>query len=393
MIGIDVLGEIHDSKLLKGVIDFVLSILGFSGGFDGLRKTRKKGKIDKELDSEKREEIQAILKAYHESTAPKEEHNSLKKLFSNHAPKGAEEYFNIDRNLLHASISDKGSITNINPKILHTLTRGAYLKPSPTNKDERVIDEDKKALLEQNKENIIEGYIAHITPSLMKNKKYIEHLAESHPTDERDTPQEKVLFTIISSFYITENNVIDGIEADIFLPSGFIDAIEPPTPSSNQPTAPSSQPETPITQPEITELPLNERIAKYALDITVTGESRGQYGLVKKNDVNGVSLGIIQRHKERAVNLLKRLKNADTSLFSSIMTDPLFQNLETAGMSARNDIQAEQFKSLMNNEIFKQEMDKQAVEDFARYIEEIKKFGVTQPGALILLARLRNAGS
>jgi hypothetical protein len=156
---------------------------------------------------------------------------------------------------------------------------------------------------------------------------------------------------MISSLYINEKNVIDGVKAEAFLPSGFLDD----TYQRQEQQMPEN--------PAIIAIPENEKIANYAVNIIMLGESSGNYGAVNKDDVGGVSLGILQRHKERAGSLLKRLKNADTSVFTATMIDPLFQNLDTAGNSAWNDTQANQFKKLMGNEKMKEEMKKQAIED------------------------------
>jgi len=247
MIGVDLIGEVQNSSLVKKVLDFVLSILGFSGGTDGLLKRRYTRKIEKELDDSKREEIQTIFKTYHENTAPKEESNNLKTIFKNKIPQGATEYFDIDASILHASINDTLHVMNLNPNILYALKETTYLKKhtDPTTKQSvRVIDETKKDALESNKEKIIQKYIPYITGHLVGNKKYIDNLAAVPTTDERDNPKDRVLFTIISSLYITEKNVIDGVNAEAFLPSGFMD--------NTYKRQEEQMPETPTTQtPEV----------------------------------------------------------------------------------------------------------------------------------------------
>jgi hypothetical protein len=386
MIGIDLVGELKDSKLIKGVLDFVLSILGFSGGLDGLLKRRYTRKIEKDLDDDKREQIKTIFNTYHQSTLPKEEKNNLKTLLKNKIPKGAESYFDIDATILHTTLNEKMEMAQVNPNVLHQLTGTKYVKQQldpKTKKNIRVVDETKiSTITDKEKEQFTQKYILYISESLAKNQKYLESLNNASTTEGTDTPSDRVLFTMISSLYINEKNVIDGVKAEAFLPSGFLD--------DEYQKQEQQLPE----NPAITAVPEDEKIAKYALDIITLGESGGNYGAVNKNDANdGVSLGILQRHKERAVSLLKRLQNADSTVFAEKMTDPLFQNLDTAGNAAWNDTQANQFKNLMENATMKEEMKKQAIEDVSGYIEQIKALGVSKPAALILLARLRNAGA
>ena len=52
------------------------------------------------------------------------------------------------------------------------------------------------------------------------------------------------------------------------------------------------------------------------------------------------------------------IKSADPSRFNSIMTDPMFKDIDKACTSKRNDKQANQFKKLMEDSRAQQEMDK-----------------------------------
>jgi len=70
--------------------------------------------------------------------------------------------------------------------------------------------------------------------------------------------------------------------------------------------------------------------------------------------------------------MLKKLQQVDEGYFNSIMTDPLFQNLDNAGNVAWNDIQAEQFKKLMEKETLQKIMKKNAIDDFRGYIVSLR---------------------
>ncbi|MDR2190048.1 MAG: hypothetical protein LBP53_02410 [Candidatus Peribacteria bacterium] len=383
-LGIDVFKEINTSPFLKGVLNFILSILGFTGGFEGLQKRWYRRRIDKQLDENKKSQISSIFQAYlnKTNTSPIAEKDKLTTLFKNNIkfPPNSS-LFDVDGNAIIASIDEKlTDVDSLNPAVIKTVAGGAYITTTTEHVEQtkngktQTVKVKKESIntekFMKDKEKIFPKYLAYMTKQLAENADYVQKV------DSADT----VAFTMISSLFIQPYHVIDGVQAKVFLPEAFVE----------QPAKTSTSDETP-EQTETSNL-TDEQLAKYALDITITGESRGNYGAVNKNDVDGVSLGIIQWHKERAVQLLKRLQNADATLFASLMKDPLFQDLEKAGMSVWNDAQAQQFQTLMTNEVFKQEMDKQAIEDFRGYIQQIKALGVFQPSALILLARLRNAG-
>jgi len=55
---------------------------------------------------------------------------------------------------------------------------------------------------------------------------------------------------------------------------------------------------------------------------------------------------------------MHNIKSANPSRFNSIMTDPLFRDIDKACTSKRNDTQTNQFKKLMEDPKAQQEMDK-----------------------------------
>lgn len=228
LVGFDILAEIQNSKIMKGVIDTVLSLLGFTGWFEGLLKKWYNKKIEKELDENKREQINKMFNTYMNATGQKEEKNSLKNNIPNvkKLPETSKTYFDIDMPILSKSINKDLDWSQINPKVLQTLPKTKdfdpkyYLKTVEKNNNgkrtkEQIIDPNKQAELEVNKEKIINNYIAFFTNHLAdpnKNKKYLNSIDSS----------DKVVFTIISSLYISSENVVDGVAAKVFLPQEFI---------------------------------------------------------------------------------------------------------------------------------------------------------------------------
>lgn len=102
---------------------------------------------------------------------------------------------------------------------------------------------------------------------------------------------------------------------------------------------------------------------------------------------------MIQWRDERAVNLLKRMKSANTSLFEQTMTHSSFVNLNAQTGNPWDTIQKKQFKSLMQNEVFQNVMDQQANEDLTDYVKTISNWGISDPKALLATMRIYNAGS
>ena len=112
---------------------------------------------------------------------------------------------------------------------------------------------------------------------------------------------------------------------------------------------------------------------------------------MNKNDVGSVSIGLMQWHKQRAVDVLKELRKSNQSKFDSIMKDPLFKNLDRAWMAARNETQAKQFKELMKGKEFQDTMRWIVETDCWKYIDAIKKRWVTDERCLLVLGRIYNA--
>ena len=55
---------VKSSKFLTGILNFVLSLLGFSGGITGLERSWKKRKIDKEMTAPRRKLISESYEEY-----------------------------------------------------------------------------------------------------------------------------------------------------------------------------------------------------------------------------------------------------------------------------------------------------------------------------------------
>lgn len=62
--GFNLFKEIKESSFLKGVADFFLNLLGFSGGLEGLERRWRKRNVDREIDNQKKEFISQTFESY-----------------------------------------------------------------------------------------------------------------------------------------------------------------------------------------------------------------------------------------------------------------------------------------------------------------------------------------
>jgi hypothetical protein len=227
-LGVDVLKTINDSKLLKGVLDFVLSLLGFTGGFEGLQKRRYSRRIDKQLNHQKRNLISSIFQEYLEqtNTSPIAEEKKLTTLLKNKVrfPTDKEQLFHIDKPALEFSINEKlTNPTDLNPAVIRAVAGGSYItttseevqqtkngKTKTVKVKKETIDTEK---FNKDKEKIIPKYIEYMTKQLASNQDYLASV------DSADT----VAFTMVSSLFVQPDHVIDGIKAKVFLPTAFVE--------------------------------------------------------------------------------------------------------------------------------------------------------------------------
>jgi hypothetical protein len=305
-----------------------------------------------------------------------------------------KKVFDIDRPALETAIKEKLDTSTLNTAMVKNIIGKKYITPKTDpngipEKDPKgnLIEIVNTEAFEQDKEKNIKKYITEITKYLVNNPEYLSTVIKD--TENTTTsPSTTIAFTMISSLFVDNPEyIVDGIQAKVFLPAQFINEegrqrLEQP-PVSEQPTAQTEHHEVPAAT-----------LAEYTLDVIIGEESGWNYGIVNPKDGKNspsVSIGLLQRHKPRAVALLKKLREKDETAFTTIMADPIFINLDIAGNSPRNDTQMHQFKLLMQGEQFKTVMKQQALEDVSGYIADITADGsITNKKAIVLYARLYN---
>lgn len=239
LLGIDVMKNIENNKFLKGILNFILSIFGFPGGFEGRKRRRFLKPIEEDFGDEteskaRKEQIAVLYETYQDLLSHKtpEELKPEDTLFEIYKKKGvkflqnSETFFNIDQPTLQTTLKDKLDTATLNPLAVKAVLGGNYVK---TVDKKLVVHTDK---INQNKDLFLEHYLKIITQHLAGNPKFLSSV------DSTDT----VVFTIISSLFVQEGHVINGIEANVFLPTDFVNTPPPAITSSGAETTTNLEP-------------------------------------------------------------------------------------------------------------------------------------------------------
>ncbi|MGN0584075.1 MAG: SH3 domain-containing protein [Ruminococcus sp.] len=137
-----------------------------------------------------------------------------------------------------------------------------------------------------------------------------------------------------------------------------------------------------------------EEMTSVAIECIISHE--GSYGSVNPNDCGAVSVGKLQWHASRALNVMKRACQIDpafaeetlgTALYSEIMSGANwnYRTFTTAEAKAASE--------LLSSECGIAAQDAQAAEDVQGYIVTGQNKGLTDAGALVLYADIYNFGS
>ena len=122
----------------------------------------------------------------------------------------------------------------------------------------------------------------------------------------------------------------------------------------------------------------------------------GNYGSVNANDNGAVSVGKVQWHAGRALDLLKKICAAE-SRAASILGAALYKEITTAAAGAWNarTVNAAEkaaISKLLATDAGKRAQDAQAEADVGAYVDHGLKVGVEDPAALVYFADLENQG-
>lgn len=123
--------------------------------------------------------------------------------------------------------------------------------------------------------------------------------------------------------------------------------------------------------------------------------NEGSYGSVNANDNGAVSVGKIQWHGNRALNLLKTIVDMDRNQAQSILGSALYNEILTStDWSTRivNSTEKSAISALLVTSNGKAAQDRLATNDVTSYINHGKNLGIVSDPALVYFADLENQG-
>jgi hypothetical protein len=136
-----------------------------------------------------------------------------------------------------------------------------------------------------------------------------------------------------------------------------------------------------------------KNIVSHALPIIFSNE--GNYGSVNKDDCGAVSIGKIQWHGNRALNLLNRIVKANKSEAKIKLGYDLYNEVIKSRDWSRRIVtksEAKDISYLLTTTQGKEAQDQQASDDVAAYIKNGIKLGIKDYKALIYYADVENQG-
>ena len=212
-----ILKNLEKKPIIWWIISFVLSLLGFSWWIWWIEKAWKKRKIDRELDSTKKDYIKEVYEEY--MTNKKIESWTSKQILNQYWLRIDSKYndkFSIDLPLIKKKIEEKITENGflINPSTLRSVNTNNFkwsnYVEEVKNWDKKILKLKKSSFTETEIKEFTEWYIYTIL-NQYKKKDRLENLKDA------DT----LAFTMIAWVTLNKDNVIDGVEAELFLPSEF----------------------------------------------------------------------------------------------------------------------------------------------------------------------------
>ena len=220
----EMLKNLEKYPVIGGVITLVLSLLWFSWGVGGIEKTRKKRQLDKEMTDEKKNYITEVYNYYMKNkqtdTINVNQFLLEKKL---NIPEQQKDKFKIDINLIESQISKKieenGEI--INPSTLLAIQTNTFnwkdFVQEVTENNKKVLKLKKTTFTEEERRGFISWYV----DSILQYYSNVDHLNKLKDAD-------SLAFSMIAWITLNKDNVIDGLEAEVFLPSQFYETSNNP---------------------------------------------------------------------------------------------------------------------------------------------------------------------
>lgn len=214
--GVDLFESLNQSKMVRWILNFVLGLLGFSGGLEWLQRGWRRRDIERNLDPEKKAFISDIMKEYIEKRDKSDFSDQVISQFRLKVKNEDKSKMNIDQNTLKMIMLEKmTSAQQINPAVLNSMPSRSLFVETVKNsewKDELRIKSDffSSWVL---KERFIHEYVQTVLPKLAGNQNFVKKL----------TSAEDLAFALTSGIAINVDTVVLGMKADALLPSEFFE--------------------------------------------------------------------------------------------------------------------------------------------------------------------------
>lgn len=127
--------------------------------------------------------------------------------------------------------------------------------------------------------------------------------------------------------------------------------------------------------------------------IQIIGINEGDYVTVVKDDNGALSIGKMQWHATRALNLLKTIASANNQQAYELLGEKLYEEIRTSsgwGTRIINDDEKNKIKALLATAESKAAQDKLAVSDVNVYINHGLILKISNPAALVYFADVEN---
>lgn len=129
--------------------------------------------------------------------------------------------------------------------------------------------------------------------------------------------------------------------------------------------------------------------------VQIISRSEGTYGTINPNDNGAVSIGMLQWHADRALQLMRSIANADTGSAQSILGSSFYNDVMNASnWNSRTFSSAESTaaSNLLTTAAGKSKQDALAYSDVQGYISAGQNLGISNAGVLVYYAELYNRG-
>ena len=126
---------------------------------------------------------------------------------------------------------------------------------------------------------------------------------------------------------------------------------------------------------------------------TIVRQNEGSYASVNRDDNGALSIGWIQWHANRALNLLKTIVSANDQNAQTILGEALYNEIKTATSWTTRILTEDEGKKvsqLISTDEGKKAQDDLAAKDLSSYINRAVGYGITDPASLVYYADIEN---